>query len=282
MKRSPVRVGIHPAASPQVIVSPKEELVRKLSIVAAVAIVASLAFAAAAYAVNVYKVTPVGTSGAGKGTSAKPAAKKVKFGFTAIDSSGVAATPIKKYSIQFQGLKSYAKNFPKCTFSQANGSTHATVCKKAKVGSGTINNKFGRPGQPNPSACKVNLVLYNTGSGLALRLDGSPTTTGCPITVAQAINAKFSSKSVGGVKGTALTFDTPTNVLHPIPGLDNSVANVSSTISSKTTKVKIKGKTRKVSILSSTACGKGGKRTIQVQFTDEKNSTVGAKSSTKC
>ena len=125
-------------------------------------------------------------------------------------------------------------------------------------------------------------MLYNTGGGIALRLDGSPTTTGCPITVAQAINAKFSSKTIGGIKGTALTFNTPTNVLHPIPGLDNSVANVASTISGKTTKVKIKGKTRKVSLLSSTGCPKSGKRTIQVQFTDEKNSTVPAKASTKC
>jgi hypothetical protein len=255
--------------------------VRKLSI-AVVAIVASLAFAAAAYAVNVYKVTPAATSGAGKGTAAKPAAKQVKFGFTAIDSTGIAATPIKKYSIQFQGLKSYAKNFTKCTFAQANGSTHATVCKKAKVGSGTINNKFGTPGQKDPKPCKVNLVLYNTGGGLALRLDGSPTTTGCPITVAQAINAKFTSKTIGGIKGTALTFDTPSNVLHPILGLDNSVANVASTISSKTTKVKIKGEKRKVSILSSVGCPKSGKRTIQVQFTDEKNNTVPAKTTTKC
>ena len=45
--------------------------------------------------------------------------------------------------------------------------------------------------------------------------------------------------------------------------------------------MKIKGKTRKVSILSSVSCGKR-KRTIQVSFTDEEGSTVPAKATVKC
>jgi hypothetical protein len=258
---------------------------RKLAIVGAV-LVAALSFTAVAYAVNVYKVTPVSTTPGGKGTASKPKAKSVKFGFTAKDSTGIAATPVKKYSIQFEGLKSYASHFPKCTFSQANGSKHKSACKDAKVGGGYINNSFGAAGSPTPGKCPVKLTLYNLGTGLALRLDGSPTTKvpglsgTCPITVAQAIKSTFTSKSVGGVTGSALTFSPQNNVLHP-SGLNNAVATTVATVSGKTTKVKIRGKTRRVSLLSSVACS-GSTRTISVSFTDEKGSTVPASATTKC
>jgi hypothetical protein len=260
--------------------------VRKLSI-AVVAIIALCAFATVAYAANVYKVTPVGTSGGGKGTAAKPASKSVKFGFTAKDSSGSAATPIKTYSIEFEGLKSFAKYFPKCTFSQANGASFKSKCAKAKVGSGIIDNSFGAAGAPNPGECPLNLTLYNLGTGLALRLDGSPTTkvpgiaAKCPITVAQAVNAKFTSKKVGGISGSALTFKPQNNLLHPVANLNNAISKTVANISGKTTKIKIKGKTRKVSILSSTGC-KGSTRTISVVFTDEKGSTVPSSGTTGC
>ena len=77
-------------------------------------------------------------------------------------------------------------------------------------------------------------------------------------------------------------FNVDDNLRHPgSPAVSNSIASTTSTISGKKRKVKISGKTRRVSILSSVKC-KGKNRTIQVAFTDEKNSTVPANGKVKC
>lgn len=261
---------------------------RKLIALAAVAVTA-LVFATVAYAANVYKVTPASTSPGGAGTSAKPKAKAVKFGFTALDSTGGRASPIKKYSIGFQGMKYFGKSkvFPRCTYAQSNSSILSTKCNKALVGSGKVNNFFGASNNIQAKgACVLNLRLYNLGNGFAIRLDGGstakPKPTNCPIPVAQAIKAKFKSQRIGGVSSTALVFNVPPNLSHPLPNVDNSVNSTKSTISGKKRKVKIKGKSRKVSILSSIKCARRNKRTIQVAFTDETNKTTTVKKSVKC
>jgi hypothetical protein len=268
---------------------------RKL-IALAVVCTTALVFAAVAYAANVYKVTPASTKGAGgAGTASKPVAKKVNFGFTAKDSTGGRATPIKKYSIGFQGLKYFgkAKVFPKCSFAKVNQKLESDVeddCGKAFVGKGLVNNRFGAASDINaPGTCALRLRLYNTGSGFALRLDGGNTAkppTACPIPVGQAINAKFAKQRIGGKSSVALKFTVPDNLTKPLdpPGdtndVHNSVSQVKSSITGKKRKVKVKGVTRRVSILSSVACGK--KRTISVTFTDLKNDSVPSKSTTKC
>ena len=269
---------------------------RKL-IALAVVCTTALVFAAVAYAANVYKVTPATTKGGGgaKGTAAKPVAKSIVFGFTAKDSTGGRATPIKKYSIGFQGLKYFgkAKAFPKCSFAKINQKLESDVrddCKKAYVGKGLVNNRFGAAKDINaPGTCQLRLILVNTGKGLALRLDGGNTAkppTKCPIPVGQAINAKFAKARIGRKSSVALKFTVPDNLTKPLdpPGeendVNNSVSVVKSSISGKKRKVKIKGVTRKVSILSSIACG--NKRTIKVTFTDLKGDSVPSKSTTKC
>jgi hypothetical protein len=268
---------------------------RKL-IALAVVCTTALVFAAVAYAANVYKVTPASTKGGGgAGTAAKPAAKAVNFGFTAKDSTGGRATPIKKYSIGFQGLKYFgkAKVFPKCTYAKVNQKLESDVekdCKKAFVGKGLVNNRFGPASNINAAAtCALRLRLYNTGKGFALRLDGGNTAkppTACPIPVNQAINAKFKNLKISGKTSTALQFTVPSNLTNPVdqPGrandVDNSVSVVKSSITGKKRSLKIKGVTRKVSILSSIACGK--KRTISVTFTDLLGDAVPAKATTKC
>jgi hypothetical protein len=266
---------------------------RKL-IALAVVCTTALVFAAVAYAVNVYTVTPASTKGGGgaKGTSAKPVPKAVKFGFKTKDSGGGRATPIKKYKIGFQGLKYFGKNkvFPKCTFAKVNQKLESDVkadCGKAYLGKGVVNNLVGVTGSTvTTTTCLLRLTLYNTGRGFALRLDGGNTAkppTKCPIAVNQAINAFFQLRKVGGTtKSASLEFSVPSNLLHPgSPNISNAIETTNSTISGKARKVKIKGKTRKVSILSSVKCGKKN-RTIQVAFTDEKNSTVNAKKKVKC
>ena len=265
---------------------------RKL-IALAVVCTTALVFAAVAYAANVYTVGPASTKGGGgaKGTAAKPVAKAVVFGFKTKDSGGGRATPIKRYKIGFQGLKYFGnkKVFPKCSLAKLNQKAESDVkkdCGKALVGKGIVNNKVGLTGNPATlRPCQLRLTLYNTGKGFALRLDGGGTAkppTTCDLPINQSINAKFKNRTIGGVKSASLEFNVPSvPFLHPTTNTSNAISDTKSTISGKKRSVTIKGVTRKVSILSSVACGKS-KRTIQVSFTDEKNDTVPAKKTVKC
>lgn len=265
---------------------------RKLAVSSA-AIAVMLVFAAVAYAANRYEVTPAATNPAGKGSPAKPKPKTVKFGFTAEDESGARATPVIRYSIRFQGLRYFGgrSQFPKCTFAQANGdATVNTRCKRALVGRGTVRNRFGPTSDPNnPGRCFLSLRLYNTGRGFALRLDGGPNNNpdrSCPTTVSQAIDARFRTVRIGGRPSVALNFNlegSNRNLADPLldGSLQNSVSEVSSTINRKTRTVRIKGKRRKVSVLSSIACA-GRQRAIQVDFTDDAGDRVRANKSVRC
>jgi hypothetical protein len=264
---------------------------RKL-IALAVVCTTGLVFAAVAYAVNVYTVTPASTKGSGgaKGTPSAPAAKAVVFGFKTKDSSGGRATPIKKYSIGFQGMKYFGnkKVFPRCSYAKTNQTLESDVekdCKKAFIGKGKVNNLVGRTGDPATlTTCALRLRLYNTGKGFALRLDGGGTAkppTQCPTAINQAINAKFKTLKIGGKTSTALVFTVDDTLLHPAsPAVSNAISSTTSTITGKKRKVKIKGVTRRVSVLSSVSCG--SKRTIQVKFTDEKGDTRPATKKVKC
>jgi len=266
---------------------------RKL-IALAVVCTTALVFAAVAYAVNTYKVTPASTKGGGgaAGTAKKPVAKAVVFGFTAKGPGTERSTPIKTYSIGFQGLKYFGNKsvFPKCTYADTNQKLESDVekdCGKAFMGKGLIDNRVGPTASPGTTSatCRLRLRLYNLGNGFAIRLDGGNTAkppTQCPIAINQSIKARFKTTTIGGRKGVALVFNVDDNLRHPgSPAVTNSITNVSSTITGKKRKVRIAGKIRRVSVLSSVRC-KGKKRVIQVSFTDEKNSTVPAKSTVKC
>jgi hypothetical protein len=268
---------------------------RKRILVPAFALVAVLAIVGVAYAVNVYKVTPVKTTPAGAGTASKPQSKAVQFGFEAQDTSGGRATPIKRYTIIFQGLKSFAKYFPKCSFAAANDNArHHIRCGKARVGGGVLNALAGSPSNPSSSLkCDQLLTLYNSGRGFFIRLDGGPGGADdkppapptrpdlkCPLNIARAIDARFKTVKIGGISSVALVFNVPAD-LQNNTGLDISVAKVKATIPRSLKRVTINRKKRVVSILSSVKC-KGSKRVIGVQFLDRSNSSVAAQSSTKC
>ncbi len=258
-------------------------------LVAVLALVGVLAVAGVAYATNLYTLDKASTTPGGTGTSSKPVPKKVVFSFSTNTTDGTRAKVIKSYDIGFQGLRSYSKNIKKCSFTQASQKSLAavkTVCKKAAAGAGTVNNFFGPSNDPNNKAqCKLQLRLYNIADGkyggLAIRLDrGAP--ADCAIDPATAINAKFRKTKIGGKESVNLKFAVGDNLKHPIPGFDNSVNNVTTTVLRKTTKVKIKGKSRTVGLLSSVACGKGKKRTISVKFTDETNVSATKKKKVSC
>jgi hypothetical protein len=251
----------------------------------AVAIAAVLALAGVAYAsTNIYTLDKASTTPAGKGSSKKPKAKKVVFSFSTNTDDGTRAKVIRFYDIGFQGLKYYGNKMPKCSYAQANQKGIADVqksCGKAAAGGGTINNFFGDSNNPNAKTqCKLKLRIYNIGDGLALRLDRDQVQD-CLVNPSAAIKGKFHTIKIGGIKSVALKFEVGLNLRHPIPGFDNSVNNVTSTVK-KSGKVKIKGKKRTVGILSSVACAKKSKRTIQVKFTDEGGTPKTIKKPVKC
>lgn len=267
---------------------------RKTILVPALALVAVLAVTGVAYAVNVYTVGGSATP-AGQGSASNPYPKAVSFIFGAKDSTGARATPVKRYTIIFQGLKSFAKYFPKCSFAAANdNSRHHIRCAKARVGGGVLNSLAGSPSNTASSLkCDQLITLYNSGRGFFIRLDGGPGGADdkppapptrpdlkCPLPIARAIDARFKTVRNGGISSVALVFNVPAD-LQTNSGLDISVLKASAKIQRRVRRVTVSGRRQRVSILSSTKC-KRGKRTTAVDFTDRNNSTVSQKSVSKC
>ncbi|HEY8769463.1 MAG TPA: hypothetical protein VIM03_02900 [Thermoleophilaceae bacterium] len=267
-------------------------------LVTALALIVATALVGVAYAANVYNITVGSTSPAGKGSKSKPLPVSEKFGYTVKDSTQPRGKPVTKYKIAIEGITNkYAKHFPKCKYADANGADYATKCAKAKFGSGKVENLAGpNNDQSNNTFCNLGLVLYNLGNGVAIRLDGGPPApssqsgpVGCLLAVHQAINAKFKTVTIDKESSTSLEFTVPRNLRHPLPKdaqgnetFDNVVANTVANIKKKVTKVKIKGKKRKVGLYSAIGCH-GKNRTVKVTFTDEtpKSSTY-TKKTKKC
>jgi hypothetical protein len=265
-------------------------------LIAAMAAAAALTFVAVAFAANVYTVDG-STKPGGKGSKSKPIPVQVGFDFQVeSDNPAVRGTPIKTFAIGSEGLVTYPKYFPTCTFAQANASDVSPKCKKAKVGKGLVQNLVGPASSPGAKIfCNLALELYNikgAGSkgGMAIRLDGDPKqpplsdpndkTINCPTAIHGAIKAKFVTTKIGGVASSELRFTVPTPLLHP-SGLDTTVRNTVNTVFRRTAKAKIKGKKKKVGFYSKIGC-KGGKRTVQATFTDEAGDSVKATKEKKC
>jgi hypothetical protein len=269
---------------------------RKLSI-AAVTAIAALVLASVALAANVYTVDG-STKPGGKGSKSKPIPIQLGFDFQVeSDDPTQRGTPIETYAIGSEGLVTYPKVMPTCTFSQANrdGSV-SPKCKKARVGGGLVQNVVGPAASPTVKIfCNLDLNLYNISGlgkngGMAIRIDGDPKdpplsdpndkTINCPTPIHGAIKAKFVKTKIGGLPASDLRFTVPPELLHP-SGLDTTVRNTISKILKKTGKVKIGGKKRKVGFYSKIGC-KGGKRTIQATFTDEQGDVFKATKNKKC
>jgi hypothetical protein len=247
---------------------------RKVSLVVAL-IATMLCFTAVALAQsggNIYGVTGKIASG---GTKAKPKHVGVVFNYTvkaAVD--GTLSQPVSTYKIHFDGLKFNTKGVAKGKYCKASAITaaasDASCPKGTHVGTGKVNALVGHAGNPvDPaSKCNLNLDIYAGGpSSLALFLHGTP--PDCLTTINQAIDAKLKNDSTG----SSLTFSVPPNpLLHPAPGLDVGITNVSSNIA--------KGSGTK-GVFTSTGCK--GTRKVKVTFTAEAGGAGTAQSSAgKC
>lgn len=256
---------------------------RKLTALAVTAI-AALVVAAVAYGaqVNTYTVTGK-TSPARPGSKKKPLPISLDFDYTVGEASGQRPSPVKRYTIGFYGVRSNGGLFPKCTAAKINAAQSTADCPKGSiVGKGFVINAAGASSDPADTsiACNLNLTIVNGGRGrAALFLQGGPSTIvqgkPCVIGISQAIDARY-VRAFGG-KGTALQFDVPANLLHPIGGLDNAVTQVQSTINRVT--VRRKGKLR--GYYESIGC-RGKKRPISVDFLSEAGESKTATADLRC
>jgi hypothetical protein len=248
---------------------------RKLAVLTA-ALMAVFAMAAVAVAQSTsYNVT-ASTSPAKPGSKSKPVAESVKFSVSAA-ASGRPSTSAT-FKVAFGGMRSNGKSFKTCTASSINARQSDKGCSSAaKVGSGTVKTLSGASDNPTDVSvpCNLNLTIYNAGNKkAALWLNGGPGIAGapCPITIAQAIDAKF----VKAGNGEALQFSIPANLRHPVPGLNNGISQINATILKKTTKVK--GKT--VGYFESVACK--GSRPVTLTLTSESGATSTSPGSARC
>jgi hypothetical protein len=259
-------------------------------LIAAVTTVAVFSLGGIALAVNNYNVDIASTSPGGKGSAAKPIAVQLKFGYEVTDSEGLRPTVIKQYRIAPEGLVNYPKLIPSCTYRQsANLPEPAAACKKALVGTGIVNNNAGAATDRSQKlVCNLKLRLYNLSDagkngGMAIRLDGGPGVPGaeCTLPISESIKARFFYVKLEGLKTSELRFSVPIELQEPLPGVQNAVVNVSSTVKKRTAKTKIKGKTRTVGFYSKIGC-KGNTRTVRVEFVDTANRKFTANKKVKC
>jgi hypothetical protein len=251
---------------------------RKLSI-AVLALVAAVAVASVAVAANVYTVSG-STSVKGKGSTTKPIASGIKFAFQVSETDPTKrGTVVEKYALGSEGLVTNPKYFPKCAFGDLDNSSVPSKCAKAQVGKGIAKNAAGPSTNQSlavSSPCNLAVRLYNTGAGMAIRLDGGPPIPpsfesdqiGCALPLHTAINGKFVKTKIGGITARDFVFTVPTNLKHPLTGIDNSIRSSITNVSLKTKKVN--GKKR--GFYEKVGC-KGSTRTIRGTFTTEANAT---------
>lgn len=253
---------------------------RKVAVLAMTGLLLVVAAVAYAQVTNTYTVT-ASTNPAKAGSSKKPVPISVKFNYQVGEVDGKRPSPVKKYSILFDGLRVNTNSFPKCSAAQLKASKAG--CAAAKVGSGAVRNASGATNNPNDKSivCDLQLTVYNSGNNKGLLLlEGGPGQGAgkeCPIEFGPS-NGTIPANYARSARGTALEFSVPATLLHPLATLDNSVYDVRSTILKKTKKVK--GKT--VGYYEAVGGCRGGRRTVTVTFTPETGSTQKASSPAKC
>jgi hypothetical protein len=146
------------------------------------------------------------------------------------------------------------------------------------VGRGTIANAFGASTDRTAKApCDVKLTLLNISNGpgvtrkrggMAIRIDTGP--PDCPLEIHGALAAPIYDVKIEGIPTSELRFRVPDSLIHPAPGVDNSVIDVASKVLRVTGKVKVHGVKRTVGFASAVG-RKGKKRTVRVTFVDETN-----------
>jgi hypothetical protein len=263
-------------------------------LIAALTAVAVLSFGGVAFAENIYEVHIASSTPKGKGSASKPIPVKLGFGYTVGDTEGLRPTVIEQYRIAPEGLVTYPKLFPSCTFRQASAAQVASACRNAKMGSGLVRNEAGAATDRSQKlVCNLRLTLYNLSDagrngGMAIRLDGDPPPAapgskdvGCTLPIHTAIKAPFFNVKVEGLKTSELRFTVPLELQEPLTGVQNAVVEATSTVNKRTATTRIKGKRRTVGFYSKIGC-KGNRRTTRVTFVDTQRRSFTANRQSPC
>jgi hypothetical protein len=235
---------------------------------------------------NTYSVT-ASTSPTKAGTVKAPANLSLQFNYSVGEVDNNRPSSIKEYQIKFAGIQLSQKGLAVCTADTINGNGNDAACPKAAVvGTGSVDNVLGPTNDPSNKSlhCFLELTIYNsTAKRATLYLKGRKANAApkdCITDIDTAIDAQYVTAK-GANAFSTLKFTVPPALLHPIPGLDNSVLNVQSTINN--VKTKGKGKNGKaLSYYHSVGGCKNGKRAVQVTFISETDQTSVAKTTAKC
>jgi hypothetical protein len=259
---------------------------RKIAMIA-VAVTALFGVVAVAQAANTYTVTVARVSPSKAGTALKPKPITINFGYQVGETNNNRPSVTTDYVIAFgKQIKSnrrFFKGNKVCTVAQAGYTSGQppTCPATAKAGAGTINNLAGNTSDPSSKIpCNLGLTLYvgdgktvpaSANDGIAVRNDlvlaiKRVNVSDCALAVDAALPAGF----VTTTQGTALKFHVKkTPFQQPLPGVDNSVVNVTSSVG-KTVRVRqrVAGVFRLVTrgLFESTGC-KSSVHRVNVAFT---------------
>jgi hypothetical protein len=248
-----------------------------LAAAAALALVAAAA-AQQAQQENTYAVSASVTPTV-KGSKKKPRPVGVKFNYQVGERSGGQPAAVERYRIAFAGLRTNGRWFNRCSAGRiiAAGNADDACPKKALVGTGALQNYVypsDDPSSPNGFPCAKKLHIWNAGRNKAvLFIYGDPNRCG-GVGALPPIPAKFVRR-----KGaTALQFDVPPTVLHPVAGLTVAVRSVQSTIKRRT----VRRHGRRRGYFEAVGGCRHGRRAVRVTFTPERGSSASAKTKARC
>ena len=260
---------------------------RRIALIAAVALVATAATAWAVTNTLTYTVTLK------KASSAKPTAKKpVNVGYNAtlhIDSDPAGSQPdtAPVTSIYFpKQIKQNAKLLPGCSQADIDGKTAMPAkCNKGKVGTGTATALAGTPGDPAANSVKEDLdVIFINGSNGKQVLLVLNSKAGAPVAITNRVVPGNLVKGSGNF-GYIVNFEIPADLQNQL-GLSISLTDFKVAITNKSFPVKVKGKTVKMGYLQLIAACPGGKVPIKAiaHFKDTAGATtdVTNESTAKC
>jgi len=221
------------------------------------------------------------TSPAREGSARNPLPISINFDYEVGTTDGRRPSPIEKYSIRFGGTQVNTGAAARCRSSTLQNEGPSGCPRGSIVGSGFIENATGNRSDPNDQSVECNAsvqVINGTGNGGNLYVAGSPNSTDprtrCAIELAAPIPFRFVRRGAA----TALEFEVPDTLLHPLPTLSNAVKRVQSRVRRITRR--IRGK-RRGYFESRGPCARN-RRLITVVFTPEEGEQATAQTNAPC
>jgi hypothetical protein len=267
---------------------------RWIAAVALAVVLGTSAFAGSALAANRYEVSRMDVVPAAGGSPARPLPVRSHFTL-GVDEQDPSKRPasIKTYVIGTEGVLAFPKPFPSCSVAQAKRRRGpARACAAAQVGGGQVRAAAGLKEDDRMSesfACNLRLRLYNTGRGVALRLDTDPPEPpsftskrlGCTASLHTAIAGRFDRVTIGGRASVDLRFTLPPSLLSPLPGWEGALQVVDVKLDARSARTRVAGQSRSVGFFSAIGC-KGGERTTRAAFIDGDGTRAEATRTERC